>query len=65
MLSCAHRQFASRIRRPHEVHYDPYTQTIQLLNSKGMLHQLARNLHSELDNLQRAIDRIHNVTMTD
>ena len=45
--------------------YDPYTQSIQLLNSKGMLHQLARNLHSELDNLQRAIDRIHNVTMTD
>ncbi|XP_076466525.1 tryptophan 5-hydroxylase 1-like [Babylonia areolata] len=59
------RQFASRIKRPHEVHYDPYTQTIQPLNTKGMLHQLARTLHSELDNLQRAIDRIQNVTMTD
>ncbi|XP_070191313.1 tryptophan 5-hydroxylase 1-like [Littorina saxatilis] len=57
------RQFSSRIKRPYEVHYDPFTQCIQLLNSKGMLHQLARNLHSELDNLQRAIDRIHNVTI--
>ena len=64
-ILCPRRQFASRIKRPYEVHYDPYTQTIELLNSKGMLHQLARNLHAELDNLQRAIDRIQNVTMAD
>jgi hypothetical protein len=46
------------------VHYDPFTQSLQILNSKEMLHTLARNLHTELDNLQRAIDRIQLIKMT-
>nr|KAG5687097.1 hypothetical protein BaRGS_010542 [Batillaria attramentaria] len=58
------RQYTSRIKRPYEVHYDPYTQSIQLLNSKDMLHTMARSLHTELENLQRAIDRIDCLTMS-
>lgn len=57
------RQYSLRIRRPYEVHFDPYTQSVQILNSKDMLHQQTRALRTELDNLQRAIDRIQCLTM--
>ncbi|XP_071113625.1 tyrosine 3-monooxygenase-like [Haliotis cracherodii] len=52
------RNFASQIKRPYEVQYDPYTQSVQLLNTKGVLHSVARNLKGQLENLQHAIDKI-------
>ncbi|KAK6170757.1 hypothetical protein SNE40_019070 [Patella caerulea] len=58
------RNYAANIRRPYEVRYDPYTQTVQTLNNKDMLHSVTRDLRGELEYLERAIDRIQCLTMT-
>ncbi|XP_041355019.1 tryptophan 5-hydroxylase 1-like [Gigantopelta aegis] len=57
------RNYAATIKRPYEVRYDPYTQSVQKLNSKGMLHSVARNLKGELEVLQHAIDRIQSFSL--
>jgi len=43
--------FASTIPRPFGVRYDPYTQTIQLLDSKRQIQKLITNINSEIRTL--------------
>ncbi|ESO89365.1 hypothetical protein LOTGIDRAFT_106041 [Lottia gigantea] len=58
------RNYSATIKRPYEVRYCSYTQTVQKLNSKEMLYSVARDLKGELEYLERAIDRIQCLTMT-
>merc|ERR1711936_1034673 len=43
--------FAATIPRPFGVRYDPYTQTIQLLDSKRQIQKLVTNINSEIRTL--------------
>jgi len=43
--------FAATIPRPFGVRYDPYTQTIQLLDSKRQIQMLITNINSEIRTL--------------
>jgi len=43
--------FASTIPRPFGVRYDPYTQSIQLLDSKRQIQKLITNINSEIRTL--------------
>merc|ERR1711936_122286 len=43
--------FAATIPRPFGVHYDPYTQTIQLLDSKRQIQKLITNINHEMRTL--------------
>ncbi|KAK3107732.1 hypothetical protein FSP39_021011 [Pinctada imbricata] len=49
------REFAETIRRPRPVRYDPYTQSIQILETTEALQTLSIALRSEMDNVQRAL----------
>jgi len=49
--------FASSIPRPFGVRYDPYTQTIQLLDSKRQIQKLIGNINSEIRTLCDAFSK--------
>jgi len=49
--------FAATIPRPFGVRYDPYTQTIQLLDSKRQIQKLIANINSEIRTLVDAFNK--------
>jgi len=49
--------FAATIPRPFGVRYDPYTQTIQLLDSKRQIQMLITNINSEIRTLCDAFNK--------
>jgi len=49
--------FAATIPRPFGVRYDPYTQTIQLLDSKRQIQKLITNINSEIRTLIDAFNK--------
>ena len=52
------RQYAASIPRPFDVHYDPYTQSVRVLDDAATLRDLARTAHGDLTRLQNALKRI-------
>jgi len=49
--------FAATIPRPFGVRYDPYTQSIQLLDSKRQIQKLITNINSEIRTLIDAFEK--------
>ncbi|XP_023349763.1 protein henna [Eurytemora carolleeae] len=49
--------FAATIPRPFGVRYDPYTQTIQLLDSKRQIQKLIQNINGEIRTLIDAFEK--------
>jgi phenylalanine-4-hydroxylase len=52
------RQFAAAIKRPAEVRYDPYTQTIQILDNMDSIRDVTLTLKGELNSLCNAFVKI-------
>ncbi|KAK3703955.1 hypothetical protein QZH41_014175 [Actinostola sp. cb2023] len=50
------RDFAAQIPRPFNVRYNPYTQTVEVIDSKDQLIKMASDIKSELGNL---VDSMH------
>ncbi|XP_033101997.1 phenylalanine-4-hydroxylase-like isoform X2 [Anneissia japonica] len=50
--------FAASIPRPFSVHYNPYTQTVEVLDKKDKLKDLATNIKGELITLIDAINKV-------
>lgn len=57
------RQYAASIERPFEVYYDPYTETVQVLDSKESIQDLTRIAHAQLACLQNALRRIDSLAI--
>ncbi|CAG2100294.1 unnamed protein product [Medioppia subpectinata] len=53
------REFALSIPRPFTVRYNPYTQSVEILDSKVQLESVARNIQSEVQLLMDAMKKIH------
>ncbi|XP_015982551.2 phenylalanine-4-hydroxylase [Rousettus aegyptiacus] len=53
------RNFAATIPRPFSVHYDPYTQRIEVLESTQQLKILADSINSEIGILCNALQKIN------
>jgi len=51
------RDFASTIPRPFGVRYDPYTQTIELLDNKRQIQKLITNINCEIRTLIDAFNK--------
>jgi len=51
------RVFASKLKRPFQGRYNPYTQSIELLESNHNLKELARQIQSDITILNTALDR--------
>lgn len=52
------REFALSIPRPFTVHYNPYTQSVEILDAKPQVEELVRDLHSEMELLMDALRKI-------
>lgn len=48
------RKYANTIPRQFSVRYNPYTQSIEVLDSKAQLESLMTNLNTEFQSLQNA-----------
>ncbi|XP_052239527.1 phenylalanine-4-hydroxylase-like isoform X2 [Dreissena polymorpha] len=51
------REYASTIPRPFSVQYNPYTQSVDVIESQSQLLNLARNIKSEMTLLEDAISK--------
>ncbi|XP_048578744.1 phenylalanine-4-hydroxylase isoform X2 [Nematostella vectensis] len=52
------REFATQIPRPFNVRYNPYTQTVEVLDSKERLIKLVNDIKSDVTTLQDALNKI-------
>ena len=52
------REFGRSLSRPFSVRYNPYTESVEVINSMGELTRVAHQLKSELDTLVNAMDRL-------
>jgi tyrosine 3-monooxygenase len=48
-------EFSKTIKRPFHVRYDPYTESIEVLNNRENVCHLGRVLRHELENMERAM----------
>ncbi|BFZ09991.1 hypothetical protein BsWGS_13030 [Bradybaena similaris] len=52
------RQFAATIPRPFSVRYNPYTQSVEVINSKEQIIDLSKDIKGDLSLLQDALAKI-------
>ncbi|KAI9594619.1 Biopterin-dependent aromatic amino acid hydroxylase-domain-containing protein [Syncephalis fuscata] len=52
------REFAASLKRPFSVRYNPYTESIEVLDSKKKVQQYAQSIRTEMSNLCDAIERL-------
>ncbi|WAR08198.1 TY3H-like protein [Mya arenaria] len=52
------KDYAAKIKRPYEVRYDPYTNSIVVLNDKAVLKTLADNIAQDTEQMTRAMAAI-------
>ncbi|CAF0777183.1 unnamed protein product [Didymodactylos carnosus] len=52
------RQYAKSMNRPYELVYDPYTQSLRILNDVKIVHDLSSVLKLEMDVLENALNRL-------
>ncbi|XP_064608527.1 tyrosine 3-monooxygenase-like [Liolophura sinensis] len=57
------RQYAAKIKRPYEVVYDPYTETIEPKKTKDVISSVADNITQELNNLRCAMEKITSISV--
>lgn len=53
------RQYAATIKRPYEVRYDPFTQSIQTLDNPETIMETTRILKGEMNHLYNAMKRLN------
>ncbi len=51
------REFAAQLKKPFTAHYNPYTESIELVDDNTSLTQLAHAIKSEMDILCQALDK--------
>ena len=52
------RAYASTIPRPFSARYNPYTQCIEVLDSKQQVLKLTSDIHQDMMTLQDAIEKL-------
>ncbi len=53
------RVYAKSLKRPYELVYEPYTQSLRILDNVKVVHDLSTHLKYEMDVLEQALDRLH------
>uniref|UniRef100_A0A8C4HC17 tryptophan 5-monooxygenase n=1 Tax=Dicentrarchus labrax TaxID=13489 RepID=A0A8C4HC17_DICLA len=52
------RSFAKTIRRPFTVHYNPYTQSVDVLKDTNSINSMVKDIRHELDIVEDALNRL-------
>ena len=51
------REFAAKIPRPFSVRYNPYTQSVEVLDSKDQIMKLANDIRGDVSTLHDALTK--------
>lgn len=51
------REFAAKIPRPFSVRYNPYTQSVEVLDSKDQIMKLANDIRGDVSTLHDALSK--------
>lgn len=51
------KEYASKLKKPFQVRYNPYTQSIELLENASQFMQLAKSIQNDMALLQRGLSR--------
>ncbi|ORY07623.1 tyrosine 3-monooxygenase [Basidiobolus meristosporus CBS 931.73] len=52
------REFARSLNRPFDVRYNPYTETVEVLDTREKVVRYAHNIKSDLQNLVNALEKV-------
>ena len=52
------RAWSLKIPRTHQVHYNPYTQTVEVLNTQSQIVNVVKNVKADLDCLHSALKKL-------
>ena len=52
------RAYASNLKKPYELTYDPFTHSVTILNDKENVESFAEKVKTEVELLQRAIEKM-------
>ncbi|KAJ2371911.1 hypothetical protein H4S02_009384, partial [Coemansia sp. RSA 2611] len=52
------REFNSMMRRPFQVRYNPYTQSVEVLDTKDKVQHFARTIRNEMQLLASALEQL-------
>jgi len=52
------KEFASKIKRPHELEYDPYTQSLRVMDNKQLIKELSHNLHQDINMMVHVLKNV-------
>lgn len=58
ILMSSNSQFAATIPRPFSVRYNPYTQSVEILNSKPQIQSLVREINCHMQVLTDALVKL-------
>src|SRR6218665_822317 len=58
LVYCVHRKFARTIKRPFELTYDPYTQTVQILDQPRSIANAIDSICSQMMTVTSAVKKL-------
>ncbi|CAF0731497.1 unnamed protein product [Brachionus calyciflorus] len=50
--------FSKTIKRPYKLRYDPYTQSLQIVDNMKIIQEIKREVNSDLDEIIEALDNV-------
>jgi phenylalanine-4-hydroxylase len=54
------RAFGRSLSRPFSIRYNPYTESVEIINSLNELNQLSKSIKADMDVLVNAMEHISN-----
>ena len=53
------REYSRNINRPYKVHYDPFTQSIKVIDNFEVIQEIKRNVATDMDLLLDSLDGLN------
>jgi hypothetical protein len=54
------RAFGRSLSRPFSIRYNPYTESVEIINSLNELNQLSKSIKADMDVLVNAMEHLNN-----
>ena len=64
-INALHRNLASSIKKPFELRYNPYTQSVEALSTSGKIMDIAKELRGDMFLIANAIKKIQVQLLTE
>lgn len=57
------REYSKTIKRPYDIKYEPFTQSLKIINEKSMIYEISQQLQSDLNIMQSALGKFENLIL--